>query len=145
MDEVDYSKAYVEVLDTLKYLSIEEYNKIPKKFIIYMEENYDENYDFSYNIAIPFKKQNMSKEAKNILAMIYRLFLVSDEKKKEFNEMDKKIESIKEKEKIEKYSYDNLFKNEQQVKKDDNNAAIQVVKEKWYMVLFNKIKKIFKK
>ena len=143
MDEVDYSKAYVEVLDTLKYISIEEYNKIPKKFIMYMEENYDENYDFSYNVAIPFEEQNMSKEAKNILAMIYRLFLASDEKKKELNEMDKLEESTKEKEKLEKDSYDNLFKNKQKVKEE--STSMQVVKEKWYTVIFNKIKELFKK
>ena len=80
MENIDYAEAYTEVLEVLKYIPIEDYNKIPKKFITFMEENCDEKSSFKYNIALPFDKQGLSDKAKNVLALISKLFWM--EKKK---------------------------------------------------------------
>lgn len=76
----NYSIAYAEVLEVLKYISLEDYNKISQKYITFLEENADENCLFEYNVALPFNKQNISEDAKNVLAMIFRLYIVDDNK-----------------------------------------------------------------
>jgi len=68
VDNLD--EAYAEVIEVLKYIPIDEYKKIPKNYITYMEENCSEKSTFIYNHALPFDKQNISDTAKNILGMI---------------------------------------------------------------------------
>ena len=83
MTKIDnYEEAYAEVIEVLNYIPMNEYKKIPKKYIVFMEENCSENSSFTYNIALPFEKQNISDTAKNILGMIFRLFVIEQSKKK---------------------------------------------------------------
>ena len=63
-------RAYSEVLEVLKYLPLEEYNKIPKEVIEFLRANYDEKSGFQYNLALPFEEQDLSHEAKRILRVI---------------------------------------------------------------------------
>lgn len=70
LEKDDYSEAYSEVLEVIKYLPKEDYDKIPPKFINFLYSNFDEKSDFRYNIALPFEKQNLSEKAKVILAML---------------------------------------------------------------------------
>ena len=53
-----------------------------------MEENADENSLFEYNVAVPFDKQDISEDAKNVLAMLFRLFFIDDDKKQELSKND---------------------------------------------------------
>ena len=80
MENADYAEAYTEVLEVLKYIPTEDYNKIPKKFITFMKENCDEKSTFKYNIALPFEKQELSNKAKNVLALISKLFWMNNKK-----------------------------------------------------------------
>ena len=50
----DYSKAYSEVLEIISVLPRSEYNKIPVKYIEYLEENADKSKNFKYNIGLSF-------------------------------------------------------------------------------------------
>ena len=82
MRKIDnYEEAYAEVIEVLNYIPMNEYKKIPKKYIVFMEENSSENSSFVYNIALPFDKQNISNTAKNILGMLFRLFIINQSKK----------------------------------------------------------------
>lgn len=83
-----YSRAFAEVVKVLKYIPLEDYEKIPQKYITFMEENLDENCSFEYNVALPFEKQVISENAKNILAMIFRLFIIDEAYKKRLSEKD---------------------------------------------------------
>ena len=51
-----YSKAYVEVLEILKYIPAKEYLKIPQEEILELERYKDNNYEFNYDVNIPFEK-----------------------------------------------------------------------------------------
>ena len=153
MKNLDYGIAYAEVLEVLKYISLENYNKIPKNYITYMEENCDEKSTFTYNIAIPFEKQDLSDDTKNILAMLYRLFWASEIEKAEFRKADR-FEEQKRIELNEKYSPENVLKriNEKKEVKNEQidtvNKEISVIeyKEKnWIQKLFGKIRRFFKK
>nr|MBB1522521.1 hypothetical protein [Clostridiales bacterium] len=85
----DYSKAYSEVLEIISVLPRSEYNKIPVKYIEYLEENADKSRNFKYNIGLSFDKQNISNEAKDVLSVIYRLFLADNQTKKYLSDVDK--------------------------------------------------------
>ena len=48
--ENTYEKAYVEILEILKYIPMREYNKIPKERIEFFEKNKDKNYQYKYDV-----------------------------------------------------------------------------------------------
>ena len=145
----DYAKAYSEVLEVLKYIPKEDYDKIPSKMLQLMQAKCDENSKFTYNVALPFEKQNLSKDAKLILAMIFRNCWITQEQKVELAIKEKEFLAEKEKEKREKYSMDKIFNSEKQeessyIKEVQEDNSLDVQKEKWYIKIFNKIINIFK-
>ena len=60
MEDLKYSDAYSEVLSILQYISLEEYNKIPKSKLKLLEKNYNKNYHFQYNPNKTLQEQNVS-------------------------------------------------------------------------------------
>ena len=66
-----YSKAYVEVLEILKYIPAKEYLKIPQEEILELERYKDNNYEFNYDVNIPFEDQTILKETKVILITLF--------------------------------------------------------------------------
>ncbi len=148
MIKVDnYEKAYAEVIEVLKYIPMNEYNKIPKKYITFMEENCSETCSFVYNIALPFEKQNISDEAKNILGMIFRLFIVEQSKKEKLSSKDKELKEQEELEKYMKYNPDNLFKkdNTDKVLNNVQTNSLTETRDSIFKKIWNKIKNLFKK
>jgi len=146
----NYEEAYAEVIEVLNYIPMNEYKKIPKKYISFMEENCSENSPFIYNIALPFDKQNISDTAKNILGMIFRLFIIDQSKIEELNNKDQERKKQEELEKYIKYSPDNLFK----IKKETSNVIEEKIteevvllksKESKFKKILNKILSIFKR
>lgn len=72
MVDIKYANAYTEVLEILKYISREDYNKIPKNKIELFETNANDNYHFIYNPSKTLNEQNVSKIAKGIIAILFR-------------------------------------------------------------------------
>lgn len=142
----DYSDAYGEVLEVLKYIPREDYNKIPKKTINLLEQSSNEKSAFTYNIALPFDKQELSKDAKVILAILFRNCWITVEEKKELMQNEKEqLEKI-EQEKREKYNPENLFeKREKEIVKELEENHYLAVQEKWYEKILSKLKNLFKK
>ena len=151
MTKIDnYEEAYAEVIEVLNYIPMNEYKKIPKKYIIFMEENCSENSSFIYNIALPFEKQNISDTAKNILGMIFRLFVIEQSKKKELNNKEQKKKKQEELEKYIKYNPDNLFKDKKETSKtieETRSKEVDLVgyNESLLKKIWNKIISILKK
>lgn len=151
MTKVDnYEEAYAEVIEVLNYIPMNEYKKIPKKYIVFMEENCSENCSFTYNIALPFDKQNISDTAKNILGMIFRLFVIEQSKKEELNNKEQERKKQGELEKYIKYNPDNLFKDKKETSKTNEETITEKValveyKESLFKKIWNKIISIFKK
>ena len=144
----NYDEAYSEVIEVLNYIPIEDYNKIPKKYITFMEENCDENSNFAYNIALPFEKQDISDLAKDILGAIFRLFIISDTKKEELNIKDSEMKNMEEIEKQIKYNPDNIFKKDKvvdnQIENNQTKEIVNIKKENIFSKILNFLKKIFK-
>lgn len=148
MNNMD-KQAVAEVLEILRHSENEITEKIPQKFMNFLEENEDKD----YKVNIDFTKENwdngLKKETKAILALIYRDYIVD---KEEHDRLLKEAQMRKEKEEQEnkeKYSYDNLFKNRKTVPeeeiKEENTQLIEVKEEPWYKKIWKKIISLFGK
>ena len=147
------NQAFSEVYDVINHMSEEMQEEIPKSFINLIKDNRDLEYIFNIDYTIDIKKQ-LLKESKVILSLIYRDYLCSKEKREELLALD--LEEIRREEKIlqEKYKIDfesrkkEKIQNEEEIEDTEQekiNLPIEVEKEKWYMKIFNFIKKIFKR
>lgn len=149
MVNIEYANACKEVLEILKYISEEDYNKIPKNKIDFYKENSNNNYNFTYNPGLTLDEQNVSKIAKGMIAILFRDYWATEiQRSKIITYQNNKRRKIEE-EKRDKYNIDNVFKERQNnlykevVKKEE--ALIEIKKEKWYEKIFLCIKRILKK
>ena len=81
MVDIQYANAYTEVLDILKYISKEDYEKIPKSKIKVFEENSNKNYSFKYDVDKTLEEQNVSEIAKMIIAILCRDYWTTNEQR----------------------------------------------------------------
>ena len=81
MADIQYANAYTEVLDILKYISKEDYEKIPKSKIKVFEENSNKNYSFTYDENKTLDEQNVSETAKAIIAILFRDYWATKEQR----------------------------------------------------------------
>lgn len=99
---IEYANAYSEVLEILKYVSQEDFNKIPKERIELFKTNCNKNYGIEYNPQKTLDEQNISKKAKTIIAILYRDYWATDlqrekiKAKEEYDRQNNKIIVYKE-------------------------------------------------
>ncbi len=144
VDVKNYPKAYVEVIEILKLLEIDEYNKIDKAFINMLNKRKDTDYIFEIDKSIDIEEQIILKETRAILAYIFMNYLGTEKEKtlinNKFQNDIKKSEELK----SEKFS-SNIFHNKQTEKnKDINKDLIVYHKESFVKKIINKIKRILK-
>ena len=146
MIDTKYANAYVEVLEILKYISREDYNKIPKNKIELFQINANNDYHFTYTPEKTLNEQNVSKIAKGIIAILFRDYWATDIQKKKIIEKQNYDRRIKEEQKI-KFNPDNIFKNKKVMtfnevaRKNDicsNSLPIEAKKQNWFqnIILF---------
>ena len=146
----NYACAYKEVIEVLKYTKREDVNKIPKYRILLWKTNMNKDYDFKIDTTKSLKEQNLSDEAKAIIANIFKKYWATDYQRERIEAKEKyDIEQL-EKEKQEKYNSENLFKNkskgeEKQVQSIKEKSLVVVNEEKWYKKIFSIIKSFFNK
>lgn len=143
--EDSYRKAFAEVLEVIEHSTNSIKEKIPKKIIDFFIENKDN----TYLVKIDFFKSNwedyIKDETQAILALIYRDYIVSKDKKQELL-LEEKEEQIRiENELKEKYNTNNIFKNKHISNDEDlsDSIAMIVYKESFLKKLFRRIKNIF--
>lgn len=147
-----YARAYTEVLEILKYLSLEEYSKIPQEKIDFYKKNMEKNYEYKINPNVPLSEQYISKEANAILVSLFRDYFATENQIKIVNNLlnqnQEKLEIIKR----EKYN-SNIFKNrnnnsqEQNITEDicTNEVAMVKYKNSLFKLIIDKIKGIFQR
>ena len=133
-----YSIAYTQLLEILKYLPKEEYQKIPKEEIEIYEKNKDENYTFSYNPNLSLAEQNVSVETKAILVSLYRDYFLTNEQKITLTKILHYNEQIKNNKQKEKYDIYEKFQKNKKIKTEEVKAEQQ-------LKLISKEKNIFKR
>lgn len=144
MVDIKYAIAYSEVLEILKYISVDEYNKIPKSQIELFETNANNEYEFTYNPNKTLDEQNVSKIAKGIIAILFRDYWATDEQKRKITNKQNYDRQLMEKDKNERYNANYIFK--KKVNKNSiniENTSIIEYKESLISKIINKIKKIF--
>lgn len=146
MNNDTYSCSYVEVLEILKSVPIEEYKKIPKEKIMFYESNKDKEYIYIYNED----NKVISRKAKTILINLYKNYIASDDEKTKIEEILKLNDIKLEEDKRNKYNSNDLFKNKsckimdkQDIK--ETTTMIEYKKTMWYKNIWNMILKIFSK
>ena len=106
---------------------------------------------YGYEVKIDYTKnineQNLLKETRVLLSLIYRDYCCNKEKREKLIEEDKIQLKRYEQEMKEKYNPDNIFESRKQKIMDYNNKNIQLIeyKEKRYQKLFDKILKLFRR
>ncbi len=150
MVKVEYADAYKEVLDILKYVPKEDFEKIPKKKIEMFSKcaNYDHN--FEYNPDITLQEQNVSDIAQTIIAILFRDYWATDEQREKIVAKEKYDMELLEREKKEKYNPDDLFKNN--IEPIIENKSVSAEKSlvtvsdiKWYKKVWKFITNFLKK
>ena len=145
--EDNYRKTLTEVFDIINHSEQEIKNKIPKKLLEYLKNNIKKDYivNIDYNDYNWDKK--IKQDTREILALIYRDYLVSSEERYQLLQEEKEYEKRNEQELREKYNPDDIFKRKQQ-KEPINNAVnnlqlIEIKETPWYKRLYQKIVAIF--
>ena len=107
---------------------------INPKFIEFIKNNCDENCKSNIKPYIPLKEQDISKETKAVLALIYESYFATEEEKRQI--LKEKNEQINL-----KYNTDKLFKNKEY--KNEKHELIIVKKQSFFEKIINKIKLFF--
>ena len=114
----EYKIAYSEVLEILKYISTEEFNKIPNDMIEMFKKNAMSNNDFIYDPNKTLQEQSVSELSRYIIAILFRDYWATDNQRQRIL-AKQKYERQKRNEEI--YSYDNIFK-----KNNNDNISKQI-------------------
>lgn len=110
MVSVEYANAYREVLEILKYISKEDYEKIPNSKIEIFETHQNKEYDFNYNPNKTLDEQNVSKRAKAIIGILFRDYWATDEQREKIIQKQNCNRQIVEEQKRKLYDSKNIFK-----------------------------------
>jgi len=107
----EYSNAYTEILEILKYIPKEDYNKIPKEDIELYKTNANINYKFDYDPSKSFDEQNVSKRTKLILGLLFRDYWATESQREKIIKKQNYDRQKYEEEKNRKYNAENIFPN----------------------------------
>ena len=144
-EKIEYSRALTEVNFILKYTDLELVNKIPRKFLEYINENEDKEYKVNISVDSSLESQKISEKTKDFMALIYRNYFCTEEERIEFDEILKKNQEQYDRLLNEKYSYENLFRKNKIEEVEENvqetkeqTALIDYENMKWYKkIAFN--------
>lgn len=151
MVSVEYANAYSEVLEILKYISKEDYEKIPNSKIKLFETNHNKEYIFKYNPNKTLDEQNVSKTAKAIIAILFRDYWATEIQKEKIITKQNYDRMQLEEEKKERYNSNNIFKNNKKknildgTEQEQKLALIEINNIKWYKKVWKFITRFFSK
>lgn len=146
-----YAIAYSEILEILKYIPIEDYNKIPKKKIELFETNANKGYVFNYNPSKTLQEQNVSDIAMGIIIILFRDFWATDKQRQEIINKQKYDRNKLDEKKREKYNPEHIFRKKENntitemPNKQEATALVKYHNIKWYENVITKIRSFFNK
>ena len=140
MVNIEYKIAYSEVLEILKYISKEEFNKVPQDMLEMFKANASNNNEFVYNPRKTLQEQNVSETARTIIAILFRDYWATENQRQKI--LDKQYFD-REKIRQEMYSSDNIFK-KQNIQQKENFTTNEIAMVEYKESIFTKIKNWFK-
>ena len=140
-------KAYVEVIELLKFFSAEQVKKIPETKLKVFLKYRDENYSYEIDETKSFFEQDMMPETKAIFTILFEDYWATDEQRKSLKQKEAEAFRELEDEKRSLYNPDNLFKNKRinEVENNIKNTNITLLNEKWYQKIILALKNFFKR
>jgi len=138
----DYSKVFKELSEIFKYIPEEQMKKIPDEIIKRIEEKKDNEYNYEVIHIEDFQNQNMLKETRAILAVLYRDYWASEEERKEIKEQER-LEYINTDNELSNNNKEIFIKNDKKIENEAKNAII-VYKESFIRKIIKKIMSFFK-
>lgn len=151
MVDSKYGIAYSEVLEILKHIPIEDYNKIPRNEIELFETYADNDYTFNYDSSKTLEEQNVSNIAKGIIILLFRDYWATEIQRNKIIAKQNYDRVKLEEKKKEQYNTDNIFINNHKnslVDIPENRQEISLVKiedMKWYKKVLRRIINFFRK
>lgn len=151
MIDIEYANAYSEVLEILKYISKEDYEKIPNFKIELFETNHNKEYIFKYNPNKTLDEQNVSKIAKAIIAILFRDYWATEIQKEKIIAKQNYDRMQLEEKKKEIYNSDNIFKNNKKkiilngTEQEQKLDLIEINNIKWYKKVWKFVIRFFSK
>ena len=151
MIDIEYANAYSEVLEILKYISKEDYEKIPNSKIELFETNHNKEYIFKYNPNKTLDEQNVSKTAKAIIAILFRDYWATEIQKEKIIAKQNYDRMQLEEKKKEIYNSDNIFKNNKKkiildaTEQEQKLDLIEINNIKWYKKVWKFVIRFFSK
>ena len=149
MTNIEYKNTLYEISVILKNMDEDLVKKIPENLKEKIELDKSNNHNFQYDLNKGINEQNILKTTKLYLTMLYLKFLCTEEEKKEIlgimNENEEKYQRELE-EKRKKYSYNDIFKNNETKKivRDDLQMVEYKEKDNIFLRFFHKIKNYIK-
>ncbi len=144
-----YARALKEVYVILENSEEKIKRKIPENFKLFVSKNMDKEYILNINFNNEAWEDTIMEETQQILAVIYRDYLVTKEEREELLKEESEEEKRIEQELREKYNPDNIFKKHKEKEESDdtnaNTSMIKIEEIKWYKKFINKILSLFKK
>ncbi len=151
MADNKYAVAYSEILEILKHIPIEDYNKIPKTKIELFKTNANNGYIFNYDPSKTLEEQKVSNITKGIIILLFRDYWATEIQREKIIAKQNYDRIKLEENKEEKYNSNNIFiKNYKNSLVDipENKKEISLVKiedMKWYKKIWRYIKKFLKR
>ena len=153
------AKELKEVSEILKFFPQNELNKISKNFLMYIEENKDDEYEFEWNAENEVNVNTVLPGTITLLQMIFLNYYASEEEVKEINETLDENERIFQQKNHEKYNTDIFLKKANEYEKEaetqvennlqknpnNDNTQMTIYKESIFKRIINSILNIFRR
>ena len=126
-------------------------NKIPIKFINFLNENKSDSYIPNIDLTKDLQDMNLKKETRYLLEILYLNYWSSEDEKNELLLILRKNEQKKQQDAKEKYDIDNLFTNkktnlvENYEAEIDKQVSLVEYKESIFSLIWKKILSLFRK
>lgn len=137
-------KCLVELDEVLKYLVLEDLNKIPFEIKNKISECKDKKYKWQYDASKPLKEQKLNRKTIAMLSYLSMEYMQNEEQRRLMQEIHKLNEKELMKAHIKKENV--VFKNNITTsEKNEVSTSLSVDNLKWYQKVFKYIKKLFKR
>lgn len=141
----ELSEAAVEFNIILEYTSEELKNKIPKKFLDFLQSIQSKNYKFEYDKTKKLDEQKLKPKTRGLIALVYQDYICNEAEKEEYIQKSQKLIKQIEESKREKYNPNDIFKDKKIETDKDTTNTVEIVEYKESIIkrIIRKIKNIF--
>ena len=141
----ELSEAAVEFNIILEYTSEELKNKIPKKFLDFLQSIQSKNYKFEYDKTKKLDEQKLKPKTRGLIALVYQDYICNEAEKEEYIQKSQKLIKQIEESKREKYNPNDIFKDKKIENDRDTTNTVEIVEYKESIIkrIIRKIKNIF--